>query len=173
MKRSRFWWSIKVIILACIIIGLQSVATVYIHPLVAYPDLLICLFILFLFYGQDEMLHVLFVLGFIIGIIQGVWLHQRIGIAAFYYMLLTYNYEFYKNFVRNNIQLIIIAIIALIFKFIVYLVLAFIYREQVLLNFLFSIESLYHAALSLAVVIVIGCPVNTIIRSKKNMDGSL
>lgn len=143
-----------------LILSLQQVLSIYVHKYFELLDIFILFFILILFIEQNEkIIKWLFIAGFVLGILKGVMISQRLGIASFFYMILAYNYTFYKGITKKNIQFILFILIAFVAKFVIYIALAFIFKDNNLLQFLLSLYFLQQIAFTTLFGIVVGMPV--------------
>lgn len=148
-------------------LAFQQVLVTYVHSYAMFSDIILCIIILYLFNLDIVYTKWLFIIAFTIGIIQAVWLSQRLGIASTYYLLLTIPYKMFKNILGGNIQLLLCVSLALIIKFLLYGILGYIFRDEMIIGFIFGREFLYQCAATLLLTLVVFFPLNSILSVKR------
>lgn len=156
--------SIQFIILALVIFSIEQALAFYVHPMFSMADVLTLYLLLVLFCVNVEVGKWLFVVGYIIGIIEAAWLGQRLGVGATYYMCMTFPIFMYKNMLNGFLQFFIMLLVAMLAKAIIYGLLSWIFFDMTLLSFLFSREFLYHLGITLLIALLFAIPIHILLR---------
>lgn len=164
MIKSPLVWTIKNVIIGVILLSIQQALSTYVHKYFELIDIFILFFILILFTERNEdLLKWLFITGFILGIAKGMIISQKLGIASFFYMVFAYHYAFYKSISKTSMQLVLFSLLAFVYKFVVYIILAFIFKDDDLMYFLLSKQFLQQIAFTVVFIIGVGIPTYWII----------